>query len=193
MPTSPSPNFSFLAYHDARLVALGTQAEEHFRFASTSRAAARLGILPPPNETQQALVDRLFDKGAIGATQRSLFHDLRRAGNAAVHEDRGDANEALHQLRMARELAVWFQRSFGNNRKFDPGPFVPPAASKKVEAASPALHEELTRAKAFRGELVPQDVNDEPVMLTNRPSDVDADDPPAVSTTKRRGAKRRAS
>jgi hypothetical protein len=26
----PCPNFAYLAYHDARLVALGTQAEQHF-------------------------------------------------------------------------------------------------------------------------------------------------------------------
>jgi type I restriction enzyme R subunit len=28
--TKPSPNFGFLAYHDPRLAAMGTQAEEHF-------------------------------------------------------------------------------------------------------------------------------------------------------------------
>lgn len=158
---SPSPNFAYLAYHDARLVALATQAEEHFAtdpptsiakvrlFAEilAKRAAAKVGLLPLPNETQQTLVDRLFEKNVIGATQRSLFHDMRRAGNAAVHENRGDANEALHQLRMARELAVWFQRTYGNNRKFDPGPFVPPTAPKKTEAASAPLHDELARLR----------------------------------------------
>ncbi len=159
--SNPSPNFSYLAHHDARLVALATQAEESFAtdpptsiaklrlFAEVlaKRAAAKVGLLPAPNETQQTLVDRLFDKNVIGAMQRTIFHGLRRAGNAAVHENRGSANDALHQLKMARELAVWFQRSFGNNRKFDPGPFVPPSAPKKVEAASPALVEELARLR----------------------------------------------
>ena len=159
MSTQPSPNFAYLAHHDARLVALATQAEEVFAsdpptslaklrlFAEVlaKRAAAKVGLLPLPNETQQTLVDRLFDRNVIGATQRSIFHDLRRAGNVAVHENRGSANEALHQLRMARELGVWFQRSFGNNRKFDPGPFVPPSAPKKDE--DPALQEELTRLR----------------------------------------------
>lgn len=161
MNTKPSANFAYLAHHDTRLVALATQAEEVFAsdpptsiaklrlFAEVlaKRAAAKVGLLPLPNETQQTLVDRLFDKSVIGATQRTIFHDLRRAGNAAVHENRGDANEALHQLRMARELAVWFQRSFGNNRKFDPGPFIPPSAPKKVETAAPALHDELQRLR----------------------------------------------
>ncbi len=161
MNAKPSPNFAYLAHHDTRLVALATQAEEVFAsdpptsiaklrlFAEVlaKRGAAKVGLLPLPNETQQTLVDRLFDKSLIGATQRSIFHDLRRAGNAAVHENRGDANEALHQLRMARELAIWFQRSFGNDRKFDPGPFVPPSAPKKVEAQSPALQDELARLR----------------------------------------------
>jgi type I restriction enzyme, R subunit len=152
----PSPNFAFLAHHDPRLVALATQAEQHFAADPTitlfklrqfgevlaKRAAAKLGILTSPEEGQQSLIDRLFERNAIGATQRSLFHDLRRVGNAAVHEGKGDHAEALHQVRMARELAVWFQRSFGNNRKFDAGPFVPPAEPRKADVA---VHDELAR------------------------------------------------
>ena len=97
-----------------------------------------------PEDGQQQLIDRLFERNVIGATQRTLFHDLRRVGNAAVHEGKGDHREALHQLRMARELAVWFQRTYGNNRKFDPGPFIPPPEPRKAEAG---LHEELQRLR----------------------------------------------
>ena len=158
MPVTPSPNFAYLAYHDARLVALGTQAEEHFGNDPTvtlfklrqfgevlaQRAAAKVGLFFGPDEGQQQLIERLFERSVIGATQRALLHDLRRVGNAAVHEGKGDHREALHQLRMARELAVWFQRSFGNNRKFDPGPFIPPPEPKTVEAG---LHDELKRLR----------------------------------------------
>ncbi len=91
------------------------------------------------------LVDRLFERGAIGATQQAMFHDLRRAGNVAAHEAKGDGAEALHQLKMARELGVWSQRTFGNNKNFDPGPFVPPPGPKK---ADPALDDELARLRA---------------------------------------------
>ncbi len=160
MTPTPSPNFAYLAHHDARLVALATQAEEHFAGDPTvtlfklrqfgevlaQRAAAKTGVFVP-DEGQHQLIDRLFERGVIGAMQRSLFHDLRRIGNAAVHDGAGDHREALHQLRMARELAVWFQRSFGNNRRFDPGPFVPPPEPRKAESG---LHEELTR---LRGEM----------------------------------------
>jgi type I restriction enzyme R subunit len=159
VPTPPpSANFAYLAYHDARLVALATQAEQHFATDPTvtlfklrqfgevlaQRAAAKVGLYLDPGEPQQRLIDRLADGGVIGAIQRSLFHDLRRVGNAAVHEGAGDYREALHQLRMARELAVWFQRSFGNNKKFDPGPFVPPQEPKRAEAP---VHDELERLR----------------------------------------------
>jgi len=157
IPT-PSPNFAYLAHHDARLVALATQAEEHFagdpnvtlfklrQFGEVlaQRAAAKVGLFLTTEEGQQQLIDRLWERNVIGVTQRSLFHDLRRMGNAAVHEGKGDHREALHQLRMARELAVWFQRSFGNDRKFDPGPFVPPSEPKRAETT---LHDELQRLR----------------------------------------------
>ena len=153
-----SPNFAYLAHHDARLVALATQAEEHFGGDSTvtlfklrqfgealaRRAAAKVGLSIEAREEQQQVIDRLWEKGVIGATQRTLFHDLRRVGNAAVHEGKGDHGEALHQLRMARELAVWFQRSFGNNKRFDPGPFVPPPEPRKADTS---LHDEIERLR----------------------------------------------
>lgn len=159
MSTQASPNFAYLAHHDARLVALATQAEEHFAADPTitlfklrqfgevlaRRAAAKVGLFIDPGEGQQQLIDRLFDRGFIRVQQKSLFHDLRRVGNAAVHEGKGDHREALHQLRMARELAIWFQRTYGNDRKFDPGPFVPPAEPRRPEAG---LHEELQRLRA---------------------------------------------
>ena len=82
--------------------ASATQAEEHFaadpsvslvklrQFGEVlaKRAAAKVGLYVG-DESQQGLIDRLSDRGVIGATQRTLFHDLRRVGNAAVHEGTG--------------------------------------------------------------------------------------------------------
>ncbi len=155
---TPSPNFAYLAHHDARLVALATQAEQLFTIdpAATlmklrlfaemlaKRAAAKMGLYTDQHEKQVDLINRLSDRGVIMATQRTLFHDLRKSGNDAAHDNQGNHQEALHQLKMARELAIWFQRSFGNNRKFDPGPFVPPSEPKKPGAE---LHEELQRLR----------------------------------------------
>jgi hypothetical protein len=79
--SQPSPNFAFLAYHDARLVALGTQAEEHFagdptvtlfklrQFAEVlaQRAAARVGLFVRGEDGQQQLIDRLWLSLALDA------------------------------------------------------------------------------------------------------------------------------
>jgi len=87
------------------------------------------------------------DKGVIGATQRTICHQLRRAGNAAVDVNRGDANEALHQLRMARELAIGFQRSLGNDRRVRARSVRPTVAAEEARAESPALHDALARLR----------------------------------------------
>ena len=64
MKPQPSPNFAYLGYHDARLVALATQAEEHFAGDPTvtlfklrqfgevlaQRAAAKVGLFIGPDE-----------------------------------------------------------------------------------------------------------------------------------------------
>ena len=155
----PSPNFAFLAHHDARLSALGSQAEGYFATDPNvtlfklrqlceilaKRAAANVGLLSDARCELRFVIDALFERGVIGATQRTLFHQLRRVGNSAVHEVAGTSSEALHHLKIAHQLGVWFQRSFGNDRKFDPGPFVPPTPPRD---ASSALAKELEQLRA---------------------------------------------
>jgi hypothetical protein len=107
--TTPSPNF---AYQNARLGRSrrrqrSTSAPDptvtllklrQFGEVLAQRAAANMGLFVSAEEGQQQLIDRLWDRKVIGATQRSLFHDLRRVGNAAVHQGAGDHREALHSL-----------------------------------------------------------------------------------------------
>ena len=66
--TKPSPNFAYLAHHDARLVALATQAEEHFAGDPTvtlfklrqfgevlaQRAAAKVGLFMAPRKASSS-------------------------------------------------------------------------------------------------------------------------------------------
>lgn len=165
----PSPNFGFLAYHDPRLSVLGTQAERLFAEDPSAclgklrlfgeilaqRTAAKLGLYTEPRETQAALVDRISARGAASSVVVQMFDGIRAAGNRAVHEGRGDHQDALHQLRMARELSIWFQRSFGNNQRFDPGPFVPPTQPAREDAA---LREQL---ESLRRELAASKVDAE--------------------------------
>jgi type I restriction enzyme R subunit len=73
-----------------------------------------------------------------------LFHDLRRVGNEAVHQHRGDHGTALTALKVARQLAVWFHRTFGD-RAFRAGPFEPPRPPLDPAAQ---LRDELERLRA---------------------------------------------
>jgi type I restriction enzyme R subunit len=159
-----SPNFSFLAVHDDRLAVLGTQAERLFADDPNAtltklrlfgellaqRAAATAGLYSSYQENQTDLLGRLFSNRVITREVADLFHGLRKAGNAASHDLHGDAREALHQLRIARELGVWFHRAFGNVKGWAPGPFIPPPDPNKE---SQALAAELER---LRGELTAQ-------------------------------------
>lgn len=79
MTPAPSPNFAYLAYHDARLVALGTLAAEHFRGAPTvsrfklrqcagvlaQRAAAWVGLFVSEQGGLQQLIGRFFAENAV--------------------------------------------------------------------------------------------------------------------------------
>jgi type I restriction enzyme, R subunit len=131
-----SANFAFLVAHDRLLDHLGALAERHFaedpstclmklrQFGEVlaQRVAARAGLYTSTDENQAEPLGRLRDAGLMPREVGELFHGLRKAGNAAAHNVRGDHREALDQLRMAWKLGVWFHRTFkGRNFKSGPG------------------------------------------------------------------------
>ncbi len=158
MPLASSPNFSFLASHDPFLESLGAAAERNFsEDPSTAliklrilgeqlakRAAALTGVYPEGDDKQADLLRRLQDRRALTREVADLFHSLRKAGNAAAHEGRGTRMEALQQLKIARQLAIWFHRSFGNAPAFNPGPFIPPLDPQEGDQA---VAEELAQLR----------------------------------------------
>jgi type I restriction enzyme R subunit len=130
-----------LAEHSPLLADLGATAERLFPFdpsscvlklrllaeALTQDMAARLGVqLVQP--TQAELFRAVDARLGLDPQVRQLFHLLRRTGNAAAHEAAHGIGfrEGLEALKVAREIAVWFHRSFGRNPGFKPGPFVLP-------------------------------------------------------------------
>lgn len=156
--TAPkSANFGFLLVHDPLLDHLGALAERYFsddpstcliklrQFGETlaQRTAAHAGLYASTEENQAELLGRLRDRGLLPREIGDLFHGLRKAGNAATHDLRGDHREALYQLRMAWKLGAWFHRTFKDPR-FTPGPFVPPPDPK---AETAALANELKRLR----------------------------------------------
>jgi type I restriction enzyme R subunit len=148
MNTYSASNFEHLATHDSLLVRLGLLAERYFAEDPNTcllklrqltevlaqMAAANVGRLISQTETQVDLIRRLQDEGIVPREIASLFHEVRRAGNEASHRIAGDHRTALLALRLTWQLSVWFHRTF-KEPGFKSGPFQPPAAPAKQNAA----------------------------------------------------------
>src|SRR5437867_1274484 len=155
-----SSNFGFLAKRYPQLERIGAQGERYFsddpvvslitvrQFgeALAQLVAARSGLFTDPNEPQADLLRRLSIDGNYPRNVLDLFHHLRIAGNAATHRSEGDHATALGCLKMARQLGIWFYRTFDDQR-FKAGPFQPPRAPVDATAE---LSAELGRLRAER-------------------------------------------
>jgi type I restriction enzyme, R subunit len=157
--STPSANFRFLRQHSELMLQVAAQAERYvFDDPNVSLiklrqltellaqdAAARTGIYVDAEENQLGLLNRLYERGILDGKVSQLFHSIRKAGNVAVHQpQQSTQRDALHHLRIGRELAVWFHRAFGNQPNFKAGPFVPPP---DPQAAGKELSEELERLR----------------------------------------------
>jgi type I restriction enzyme R subunit len=152
-----SANFEFLVTHDAQLARLGALAERYFKDDPNTSliklrqfgevlaqlTAAKSGLLASPEEQQTDLVRRLKFENIVPREVGDLFHQLRIAGNRATHSNTEDHGEALSTLKIARELGIWFHRTFAD-KKFSAGAFVPPP---DPAAATKVLQEELERLR----------------------------------------------
>ena len=158
----PSANFAFLARHDVQLVRLGALAERYFRDDPNTcliklpqfgevlaqLVAAKAGLFRSQDEAQSDLLRRLSVERITPREVVDLFHQLRMTGNRATHDLVGNQTDALTALKVARQLGVWFHRTFADIKGFKVGPFVPPP---DPAGATEALHVQLAR---LRDELV---------------------------------------
>ncbi len=148
-------NFAFLERWEPQLFRLGALAERYFsddpntchiKLRQYSElmgqlTAARFGLAPQIGESQSDLLRRLkFDQG-FPREVGELFHALRMSGNRAAHDQLDDHAGALTSLKVARQLGVWFVRTF-HDQKLASGPFTPPP---NPDHASQALRVELER------------------------------------------------
>lgn len=151
-----SANFAFLDVYDTQLVRLGALAERYFKedpatcliklrqYGETlaQLVAAKTSLFRDSQEPQGDLLRRLKFDRVITAQVGEFFHYIRSQGNKATHENEGTHAEALTALKFARELGIWFHRTFGDGKFFSPGAFVPPP---DPTAATQALTVELAR------------------------------------------------
>lgn len=150
-------NFDFLSTHSESLAALGRVAEKIFPHdppscvaklrllaeAIAKDVAHRMGLqlLQP---TQAELIRAIDSRLGLDPQLRQMFHLLRTRGNDAVHEVGAviGYREALESLKVAREVALWFHRTFGHNPQYKPGPFLlPDDPSQKLNALQQQIHE----------------------------------------------------
>ena len=162
--TGNTSNFSFLKCDVSPLARLGMLAERYFRDDPNTcliklrqfgeilaqQVAARTGVLLSLEESQSDLLWRFKKDGIVDKEPMEFFHHLRLVGNKATHEHMGSHADALNALKIARQLAIWFHRSFGKAAGFKPGPFVPPP---DPAAATAQVHEELERLRQERDAL----------------------------------------
>lgn len=163
-----SPNFAFLNVHNAQLVKIGTLAEKYFKDDPVTcliklrqfgellaqLVAANVGLYTNPDESQLDLLNRLQSEYLLPGDVKNLFHQLRKSGNDAVHSFRGSHGLALSHLRYARELGIWFHRTFGRDSNFKPGAFIPPAdPARETEALKAELARLRKEAEASRTQI----------------------------------------
>lgn len=150
-------NFGCLQEHDEQLMRLGMLAEKYFADDPNTSllklrqltellaqlVAAKVGIYVSAEEVQFDLLRRLQDQGILPRDTAQLFHEVRRVGNTANHNMRGDHCSALAAMKMTWQLGIWFHRTF-KNPQFKSGPFIPPSRPKDETSE---LKDELTRLK----------------------------------------------
>ncbi len=140
-PVGPSSNFGFLEVHDEQLVRYGEEAERYVRSSANTcllklrqfaellaqLTAARTGCFEL-DESFARLLNRLFENRVLPPREAMIFQSLRKAGNTASHshDGREDILQSRRALEDARELGIWFHRTFGEDPDFLPEPFVVP-------------------------------------------------------------------
>ncbi|WP_186393614.1 MULTISPECIES: type I restriction-modification system endonuclease [unclassified Pannonibacter] len=162
-----SVNFDHLSNISPELHRLGVLAERFFADdANTSliksrqfgeylakEIAARSGLYDPAlRELQVDLIRRLAAEQILPRDVAGIFHAVRKAGNEAAHGIGGSPSDALSALRFCHALGVWYRRTWGRDAGFNPGPFVPPRASRETDAATlaelAALRQQVQDAEA---------------------------------------------
>ncbi len=158
-------NFDFLKEHDPIFHQLAAAAERSFISdpnttliklrqlgeAIAQDLASRCGILFDERSSQLDLLNQIRQEIRLEPTTLELFHFLRVEGNKATHKFKTQHKDAIAGMKIARELTVWYHRSFGKQgASFKPGAFLPPHDPSKqlreLQAQIENLKNELLNA-----------------------------------------------
>lgn len=167
MPDFSSPNFDFLSNLDPALMHQAVLAERYclddpnaaliklrlFGELLAKNIAARFGVYADTQFQQIDILKELKYRDVLDQKLSDMFHRIRIVGNAAVHEGKGTVRDALQDLRLAHQLAVYFYRVF-KTPKFKSGPFqVPPNPSNVTEALQNDLETARNQILELQGQI----------------------------------------
>jgi type I restriction enzyme R subunit len=107
--------------------------------ALAQHLAALSGIEFDEQTSQSELLYRLNRELRLEPQIKELFHILRIEGNKATYQFRTQHKEAIDNLKVARALAIWFHRSFGQvGASFKPA-CKAPCLTRQTRILLPAL------------------------------------------------------
>lgn len=171
-PTTTNTNFCFLAEHNKLFLQLATSAERLFSSdpnatlikvrqlaeALGQEVASRCGVAFDEQTTQSELIGELYRQAIIDKPTKDTFHQIRLAGNDAVHQFVTTHKDAIEGLRLVRNLCVWFHQNFGKNaQQFKPQKFITPTDPSleltKVQAQLHELEQRLAHATAEKSDI----------------------------------------
>lgn len=153
-----SANFGFLhRQRSDQLYRLATLAERYFSADPPGAlaklrlfgellakdVAARHALLPSGAATFDDVLRALKVRAVLPREISELLYQLKSLGNAAVHDHAGTTSQALVALKMARQVAIWFHRSYAGDPELKAGPFVPPRPPEDTATALLAEIEQL--------------------------------------------------
>lgn len=157
-------NFHFLEANEPQLSGLARLSEVYFEDDPNTAqiklrqfvevlaqlSASRFGLQIDANDNLADVLRRLKLECGLPKDVADLFHTIRIYGNQAVHDLKSDHGAALTGLKMARQLAIWYFRTF-HDPQLSVGAFVPPqsraAATQNYSAEIARLNSELAETK----------------------------------------------
>ena len=155
----PASNFDFLADTDPELHDMATSAEALLHtdpvacltrlraFAEQcTKSYVREQSVPTHwiELTQFDRLERLEATKELSRTILNPLHKMRRAGNAAVHDNDGTLRDAKRQLRHAHAVALWVHTEVHNRPRPDGSYQMPkPSSASTTESATTAPSTEM--------------------------------------------------
>lgn len=159
-------NFSFLQEEFSDIAQLGIIAEKNLSFdPPTTIGKLRLlfeyiakriceyEVIDDSDLTQNDRLFKLKQEAILPQRVLDMFHSVRISGNKAVHYNIGSEDEALLRLKQARNVSVWFYKSY-INPDFEEFEFIKPSTDNDDSHELEELEQKLKALQEQNDSLI---------------------------------------